>query len=59
MMLLGIGLDPMGLPWLLTKGTKGLGCVTQWQSQCDSVTMNGTMDVPPKAYCVLRYAHYM
>lgn len=49
MMLLGIGLDPMELPWLLTKGTKGLGCVTQWQSQCDSVTMNGTLGLIPRS----------
>lgn len=49
MMLLGIGLDPMELPWLLTKGIKGLGCVTQWQSQCDSVTMNGTLGLIPRS----------
>lgn len=30
-MLLGIGLDPMELPWLPSKRTKGLGGVTQWQ----------------------------
>lgn len=32
MMLLGIGLDLVEVPWLVTKRTKGLGDVTQWHS---------------------------
>lgn len=35
MMHLDIGLQAMESPGLLTKRTKGLGGVTQWQSQCD------------------------
>jgi hypothetical protein len=49
MMLLGIGLDPMELPWLLTKRTTGLGGVTQWQSQCDSVIMYEALSLVPSS----------